>query len=277
MLLDNASSEFTFIVRFFERAAAPPQGRQERVLSPNETPQDSPILGPVSDAGRSRAGGIRTPSSPDDLKDSERIWHEVLDSGLESTTTFFNNMLATPPPAITLLTIIRLNDRLIATAESRGAQPLIAYLTGWKMALWPLYRKAMDAHVDSLKALADAAEGKGFASYLTKGVKDAQVRVVAVRYAAMFACIVALADEAEEAMMFSSTTRLRAELVRLAQLQSKKLKDEGQRNSFLSSIYEVVMRELVAGPGPPTHPRLQAELSFFRTREEEARRRITSK
>lgn len=177
---------------------------------------------------------------------------------------------------MTLLTLIRLNDRIIATAESRGAEPLIAYLTGWKMALWPLYRKAMDAHVDSLKALADAAEGKGFASYLVKGVKDSQVRVVAVRYAAMFACIVALADEAEEAMMFSSTTRLRSELVRLAQNQAQKMKDEGQRNSFLSSIYEVVMRELVAGPGPPTHPRLQTELSFFRTREEEARRRISN-
>lgn len=68
--------------------------------------------------------------------------------------------------------------------------------------------------------------------------------------------------------------RLRAELVRLATLQSNKIKDIPQRHSFLSSIYEVVIRELVAGPGPPTHPRLQSELSFFRTREEEARRRI---
>ena len=70
-------------------------------------------------------------------------------------------------------------------------------------------------------------------------------------------------------------SRLRAELVRLVTLQSNKIKDVPQRHSFQSSIFEVVMRELVAGPGAPTHPRLQSELSFFRTREEEARRRIS--
>jgi hypothetical protein len=69
-------------------------------------------------------------------------------------------------------------------------------------------------------------------------------------------------------------TRLRTELIRLVQMQANKIKDVPQRHSFESSIYETVMRELVAGPGAPTHPRLQAEQSFFRTREEEARRRI---
>jgi hypothetical protein len=43
----------------------------------------------------------------------------------------------------------------------------------------------------------------------------------------------------------------------------------------MSSIYEIIMHELVAGPGQTTHPKVQSELSFFRTREEEARRRIT--
>lgn len=74
-----------------------------------------------------------------------------------------------------------------------------------------------------------------------------------------------------------SMSRMRAELVRLIQTQAGKVKDVPQRQSFLSSIYEAVMRELVAGPGPPTHPRLQSELSFFRTREEEARRRIAAR
>ena len=70
-------------------------------------------------------------------------------------------------------------------------------------------------------------------------------------------------------------TRLRAELVRLAQAQANKIKAPAQRHSFLSSIYEIIMHELVSGPGQTTHPRLQSELSFFRTREEEARRRIS--
>jgi len=72
-----------------------------------------------------------------------------------------------------------------------------------------------------------------------------------------------------------SMTRLRSELVRLAQTQANKIKALPERHSFLSSIYEIIMHELVSGPGPTTHPRLQSELSFFRTREEEARRRIS--
>ena len=68
--------------------------------------------------------------------------------------------------------------------------------------MWPVYRKEMDAHVDSLKQLADQAEGKGF-SGLVKGVKDGAVRQVANRYAALFTCVTALSGEAEEAMIFS--------------------------------------------------------------------------
>lgn len=200
VVLDNASSEFTFIVRFFARQTL---ARPERVRSHESTPLDSPVLGPISDAGRSRlsARARRTPEP--ELKDAERIWHEVLDPGLEAATALFNQCIATPPPAIPLLTMIRANDRLLAIAEGRGALPLVPYLTGWKMALWPLYRKAMDAHIESLKALANEAEGKGLAGVFGKGVKDAAVRIVAVRYAALFACVVALSDEAEEAMMFS--------------------------------------------------------------------------
>lgn len=75
-------------------------------------------------------------------------------------------------------------------------------------------------------------------------------------------------------LTWCSMTRLRSELVRLVQNQAQKLKAPSDRHSFVSSIYEIIMHELVSGPGQTTHPKLQAELSFFRTREEEARRRI---
>lgn len=204
VLLDNASAEFTFIVRFFARQTVTATSRPERVRSHETTPLDSPVLGPVSEAGRSRVSTRRRAATPEaELKDAERIWHEVFDSALDSCTSLFQAAIATPPPSIPLLAMIRMNDRLLVTADARGALPLIPYLTGWKMTLWPLYRKAMDAHIESLKLLANEAEGKGLAGVFGKGVKDAQVRVVGVRYAALFACVVALSDEAEEAMMFS--------------------------------------------------------------------------
>lgn len=209
VLLDNGSAEFTFIVRFFARAglgsgASTP--KPPNVRSPGSTPLDSPVLGPVSDAGKSRGGrrrGGAAAASAESLKDAERIWHEVFGSALEYTTQFFQAVLAAPPGAAALLALIRLNDGLIRTAEGRGALPLVPYLTGWKLALWPVYRKAMDADVDSIRALADQAEGKGLASWVGKAVKDAAVRHVALRYAVLFSCVVALADQAEDAMLFS--------------------------------------------------------------------------
>ena len=138
----------------------------------------------------------------DPMRDAERLWHEILDPALDYCSAFFISVTNPPPPAVPLLTLIRLNDRLIMTADSRGAIPLIAYLQGWKLAMWPVYRKEMDAHVESLKVLADQAEGKGF-SGLVKGVKDGAVRQVANRYAALFTCVTALSEEAEEAMIYS--------------------------------------------------------------------------
>lgn len=69
-------------------------------------------------------------------------------------------------------------------------------------------------------------------------------------------------------------TRMRNELLKLITTQSGKIKDQSNRQSYVSTIFEAVIHELVSGPGSTTHRRLQEELSFFRTREEEARRRM---
>jgi hypothetical protein len=139
----------------------------------------------------------------DQLKDAERIWHEVFDPAIDYVSSFFSTITTVPPPAIPLLTLIRLNDRLLSISDSRGTLPLVPILLNQKMAMWPIFRKEMDAHIDSLNKLADEAEGKGLAGFMGKGVKDGAVRQVANRYAALFSCVTALSEEAEEAMMFS--------------------------------------------------------------------------
>jgi hypothetical protein len=194
VLLDNASAEFTFIVRFFARATS---WESETMRTREGTPIEASDT--MSEVGRSRTGFTEITEG---TKDAERIWHEVFDPALDSCSSFFTSVINPPPPAVPLLTLIRLNDRVLATANARGAIPLIAYLQGWKLAMWPVYNKEMDAHVQSLKLLADQAEGKGF-SGLVKGVKDGAVSQVANRYAALFTCVTALSGEAEEAMIFS--------------------------------------------------------------------------
>ena len=185
MLIDNASAELTFLVRFFARSA-----------STLETPDS-----PSEAADTERARQLQLSES---LKDAERIWHEVFDPALEYCSTFFNSILApSPPSAVVLLTLIRLNDQLLATCDSRGTLPMIPFLQAQKLTMWPIYRKEMDQHIDSLKRLANEAEGKGLAGFVGKGVKDGAVRQVASRYAALFSCVTALSEEAEEAMIFS--------------------------------------------------------------------------
>ncbi len=69
-------------------------------------------------------------------------------------------------------------------------------------------------------------------------------------------------------------TRLRSELVRLLTNQGQKIKVASQKAEFLSSLYKDLSKALVSGPGKTTHPVLQAEIAFFRAREDEARRRM---
>ncbi|WVQ68345.1 uncharacterized protein L199_006552 [Kwoniella botswanensis] len=295
VLLDNASSEFTFIVRFFAKSLSPssssPSNAGAGVRSPIETPLESSpnpsFVDLMSDTGRSTSTRQRKGVNEinDNLKDAERIWHEVFDSSLEYTTVFFNSIISPStssssiPSVISLLTIIRLNDNLIQCSDSRGCLPLITYLNSWKLNLWPVFRKEMDHHINSLKSLADDLESKNLISSFGLGLKtlkDNHVRGIAKKYGEMFSRTVCLSTQAEEVMIFSSMTRLRNELIRILTSQSNKIKSVPERHSFLSSVYEIIMHELVSGPGQTTHPKLQSELSYFRTREEEARRRISA-
>lgn len=171
---------------------------------------------------------------------------------------------------------------------------------GLKLSMWPIFQKEMTAQIDSVKKLADAAAGGGFGAMLNKGPKDSTVRQVCERYADFFSYIVALSSDEDEAMVFTryamdgifgstshrrgtdysvqfrlcSMNRLRTELSRLAITQSQKIKSPPQQASFLVGIYDDIIRGLTTGPGRTSHPRLQTELSFFRTREEEARRKV---
>jgi hypothetical protein len=208
VLLDNASAEFTFLVRFFGRTNPSPG-----TSTPTSRPRrDPPLLSPtsthggMSDSGRTTASrrGTQDISSQLNLKEAERIFHEIYDPALDYISTSFTSLLTPTPSALPLLTMIRLNERILNIAQERGTIPLEGFLQGQKMVLWPLYRKEMDNHIDSLKKLADEAEGKGLAGFMGRGVRDQAVRGVASRYASIFTSVVVLSEEAEEAMIFSS-------------------------------------------------------------------------
>jgi len=138
--------------------------------------------------------------------------------------------------------------------------------------MWPVFQKLMGTHADAIKKLADGSSG----GFMTKGtaVKDSAIQMIATQYAAMFTSFVALSEENEEAMLFSNLGRMRQELSRLIVAQATKVKNPAQSAAYVSATCETLLHLLSAGV--TTHPKAQMEISYWREREEEARRRITS-
>lgn len=71
--------------------------------------------------------------------------------------------------------MIRLNEAAYQEVARRGCFPMEMFLIGVRMTLWPVFQSEMDAHVESLKKLADSATG----TMLSRGnVRDSLVKVV---------------------------------------------------------------------------------------------------
>lgn len=171
--------------------------------------------------------------------------------------------------------MIRLNEDVIAEVQKRKCGPLESFIFGLRIKMWPEFQKLMSEHVDSLKKLID---GVGSSSFFRKGpvVNDAVVTEICDRYIVMFNAFLSLTDHEEETMIFSNLLRVRQELTRLISTHTEKILQPAERATAQSTIYEVVLQGLSRGSGPTSHPKSQSEIAYWRGREEEARRRMTS-
>lgn len=84
--------------------------------------------------------------------------------------TFSKSLLSPTPPLLPLLSMIRLNDALLAAATARGcASPLQAPLLAFKMEAWPLFQRVMSEHTNSLRRLATGAPAGSASSSAVSG------------------------------------------------------------------------------------------------------------
>jgi len=178
--------------------------------------------------------------------------------------------------------MIRLSDAAHKECNSRGCVPLEEFFLGLRFQLWPLFQKQMSDNVDSLKKLVDSggAGGVSLAGMFSGGakgnVRDEVVHMVAARYATLFSSVIALSGEEEEVMLFSNLQRMRQELNRLIMTQASRIRDPVQSAAFTSTLCGSLLHLISSGERLNTHPKAQAELSFWREREEQARRRVAS-
>lgn len=208
------------------------------------------------------------------------------------------------------MSIIRLNDIVTTEIQHRGTLPLESFCFSIKLRTWPILTKQMDLHVESLKKLADSASsgstsgGGGGAlgamamlslGLTQRGPTDQIVRQVCERYSTFVVDLIALNTNEMEMTIHSSMVRLRTELERLIKAQAAKYKPAGharstktataamletERRSFLSSLYEDVIRGLqtrAREDGIDDHqPRFKEEIEFFKQKEADAMAKIGS-
>lgn len=111
-----------------------------------------------------------------------------------------------PPSSPSIYAMIRLNEAILEAFSTPNSPPMETHLIGLRIRLWPVFSKAMDAHIESVRKINGTLPtggvfgGKGTGS----NVKDSVVRVVMLRYAELFNSFVALANQSDKLMVFST-------------------------------------------------------------------------
>ncbi|KAJ8590874.1 Vps52-domain-containing protein [Rhizopogon salebrosus TDB-379] len=296
VLMDNATAEYAFITTFFhsEPIALPLAKEHDStlfsppatLLSPDRGYDDrrsnagSEVGSHVSRPFRSNGQEPRNVTArPSLMEKAERapldaIWKQVLDPVLEYCKIFLTTVLEPMPPAVPLLTMIRLTEAVTAEVQKRDCPPLENFLFTVRLQMWPAFQKIMSEHCDTLRKLAEG----GAASYFSRAASttDASVSNVCNRYIVMFNSFVILTDQEEETMIFSNLLRLRQELTKLIARHTESISDDVAKATKQSAMYEVLLQELNRGTHLSTHPKSQKELAYWAEKEEEARRRIVT-
>lgn len=287
VLMDNATAEYSFITTFFSSQVAPASD-QDSVLSASSLPPDcgvvddrksiagsearTEVASPGPSTGRNGLGRL-TDIDKGARNDLGNLWKRVFDPVLEYTKVFLVSVVEPPPPAIPLLTMVRLTEAVLAEVQKRQCLPLETFFFTMRLQLWPVFQKVMTEHCDSLKKVAEKPSGY-FAR--TNPTTDAMVSNICHSYTVMFQSFVLLTSEAEETMIFSNLFRLQQELDKLILRHTEFIADPTVRATKRSAIYEILLQGLIKGSHLTRHPKVQMELDYWTEKERSARQIILS-
>lgn len=122
-------------------------------------------------------------------------------SVLTGPQNFVHALLDPPPPPVSVLAMIRLNDA-IHHSKSCPAAAFDSYLVGTRLSLWPLFQRGMDAQAESLRKIASTSGTSVFKSGGSVA-KEQAVSSALRHYAALFTAVVALSEDADDEMVFN--------------------------------------------------------------------------
>ncbi|KAJ6628776.1 hypothetical protein B0H10DRAFT_1777258 [Mycena sp. CBHHK59/15] len=288
VFMDNATAEYTFVTSFFtvESLLAPPEIKNALfspgLLSPDGRDRQMSNAGSERGDRRNRAGSVVSASGmasmaavvKEEKASSDAIWKQIMDPVLEYTQAFLASTLDPVPPAVPLLTMIRLTEDVMAEIQKRACPSVESFVFGLRLKMWPVFQKAMTEHVDALKKLADGAT----TGYFSRAVATTEIIMsnICKRYVVLFNSFVTLTEREEETMIFSNLLRLRQELTKLITRHTDQISDPTSKARSQSTIYESILQGLSKGAHLTVHPKSQQETAFWANLDEEARRKIVA-
>lgn len=299
VFMDNATAEYTFISQFF--ASNEPSSTVDTSLSlltpvasvPTPTmmatpdtavfaENKSPVASEYEGNGRTFSGAmpgsggvVPMVNSKEEQALVDSIWKQIMDPVMEYCQNFVKTVLEPLPPAIPLLTMIRLIEELVTEIQKRRCPPAENFIFGIRIQMWPAFQKAMHEHIESMKKLAEGGVSYGYFSRAAP-VTDATVSKVAKHYVNFFNSFVYLTEHEEETMIFSNLQRLRDELVKLINKHTDKVTDVVAKATAQAALYEVILQQLSKGTQHTAHLKLQKEIAYWAYQDEEAKRTIVS-
>jgi hypothetical protein len=300
--LDNGTSEYCFLARFFERvdvqggsgdgigdstitssvgsSSAVKVKKEDAIEIDSDGPlpeESASVQGHEDDNEEVAAGTVVGLSEAEKRRLRGRgaidgLWKQVMEPVMGTYNTFVTSILATQPSLLSLYTMLKLNDNILATVQDRGASSILqgTFMT-FKLKGWPLLQKQFDDVLESVKKI--KGDGAGGASTLlgsfgglfagsaatssaAKEAHDQVLRLICTRYARLYSSIVRLNNNGEEDnSIFASLLRLRGEI------ESMLAKADA---GSLAACHEVILAGLASGPASVSQARMQSEISHWR-------------
>ncbi|KAK0750999.1 Sac2 family-domain-containing protein [Schizothecium vesticola] len=158
--------------------------------------------------------------------------------------TLTRHLVADTLDGLGLLLCVRLNQHLAFELQRRRVPAVDGYINGTAMVLWPRLQSAMDAHCDSVRALAAGLPTRAPSAAAARAASAAP-HVVTQRFGQLLHGVLALSTEAagDDEPVVTSLRRLRNEVEAFLTRASAALfgPDKRKRERFLYNNYSLVL------------------------------------
>lgn len=167
----------------------------------------------------------------------------IFDPTFSLGQTLTRHLVADTLDTLGLLLCVRLTQHLAFELQRRRVPAVDGYINGTAMVLWPRLQSAMDAHCDSVRALAGALPTRPPSAAAARTAVAAP-HVVTQRFAQLLLGVLALSTEAgDDEPVVTSLRRLRNEVEAFLTKASAAMfgPDKRKRERFLYNNYSLVL------------------------------------